>query len=223
MSRLICDICVAEIVDESRWDLTLLSEAEKQRLKETRSLQKRRQFVTGRILLRKTLGRLLGIPCPEVAIGIGENGKPFCRNDGAPQFSLTHSKNLVGLALCEKVVGCDIEHHRKGRDITGIASTFFSPTDLDACISQKDSGARLDAFYTRWVIKEAISKITTRGIFKELGNAGSEHDSQGAVLQSFSASIGTDCWLGVAAQSDAALDIRIRHWRYGQDSPAPGY
>ncbi|MCJ7558359.1 MAG: 4'-phosphopantetheinyl transferase superfamily protein [Gammaproteobacteria bacterium] len=218
----ICDICVAEILDESQWDLTILSAAERQRLEEARSLEKRCQFVTGRTLLRKALGRFLGLSCSEVTIGIGENGKPFCCNDRAPYFSLTHSRNLVGLALCKEKVGIDIEHHREGRDITGIASTFFSPAELETFNRQEDAGLRLDAFYTHWVTQEAASKITANGIFWELGNANPEQDSQGAALQSFSARIRANCWLGVAAQSDTALEIRIKHCRLAEDLPAPG-
>jgi phosphopantetheinyl transferase len=209
MSQPACDIHVTELLSESAWDLKLLSEVEMQRLKQMRSQQKRRQLVTGRSLLRTTLGRFLGLPDSEVDIVIGENGKPFCRNKGAPCFSLTHSRNLVGLAVSTEMIGLDIEHHRKGRDITGIASTFFNPADLEVFMNQADSRSRLNSFYTHWVTKEAISKISASGIFRELGNAGSKHDSQGAAVQSFSASIGSDCWLGLAARTDTALDVRI--------------
>lgn len=222
VNQLICDICVAEILDESQWDLTILSDAERQRLKEARSLEKRCQFVTGRTLLRKALGRFLGLSCSEVIIGIGENGKPFCRNDRAPYFSLTHSRNLVGLALCKEKVGIDIEHHRKGRDISSIASTFFSPADLQAFTSQEDAGLRLDVFYTHWVTKEAASKITANGIFSELGNAYPEHDSQGAVLQSFSTRIRADCWLGVAAQSANTPEFKFGDCLLAEGLPVPG-
>lgn len=66
-------------------------------------------FFAGRKLIRTTLAKLLGINPKEVPIEISDHGKPFCPLKNAPQFSISHCENLLGLAWSKTPIGMDIE------------------------------------------------------------------------------------------------------------------
>ena len=69
----------------------------------------RHLFVVGRATLRAVVGYLLSKAPKEVRIVTNDTGKPFL-STGELHFNLSHSANIVLLALClEHPVGVDVE------------------------------------------------------------------------------------------------------------------
>ena len=61
-------------------------------------------------LLRTVLAATLGVAPGELVFGRESHGRPFLRNDGAPDFNLTDTGGGTLIALCRRGrVGVDIE------------------------------------------------------------------------------------------------------------------
>jgi hypothetical protein len=143
---------------------------------------RREHSAAGRALLRQVLG--------EVAIGREANGKPVILSPGegegsvpsgaaqdrygsfgvsAPQddrlalhFNISHSGELVALAIAHEPVGIDIEEIRVTRDLHRIARRFFSAEEAE----RVDADA--DQFFRIWTAKEAVVKAIGSGVFDHL-------------------------------------------------------
>lgn len=76
----------------------------------------------------------------------------------AASKSLSHSGRYAALALAPAgtAVGVDIEQHR-ARDVLSIARFAFAPEE-SAALEGLQEAALERAFYTRWVLKEALAK-----------------------------------------------------------------
>ena len=71
------------------------------------------QFVTGRGLLRRHLGKCLGVAASEVPITYTGAGKPVLpAGVGGIHFNVTHTDGLVLIALAGQPVGIDVEQYR---------------------------------------------------------------------------------------------------------------
>jgi 4'-phosphopantetheinyl transferase len=93
-----------------------------------------------------------------------QHGKPRLAGPGThPEFSLTHSGDLVGLAVADGPVGLDVEHHRSLSDIAGMTEHVSSPTELAR--SRPTSTA---AFLEVWTRKEALLKVTGEGLSRPM-------------------------------------------------------
>ena len=109
----------------------------------------------GRALLAKLYAQVTGKELPPMAVT--ENGKPYFP-DGQWHFSISHTKNFVFCALSRHNIGLDAEE--KGRAV--------SPAMLEKFTSDGEK-SRLgddpqDAFLRLWVQKEALAKLTGRGM-----------------------------------------------------------
>lgn len=82
-----------------------------------------------------------------------ENGKPFI--DGNPlYFSLTHSRDIALIAICDKPVGIDLEICDKGlKSYKHVLNSFSKPEQI--WIEKSDK-----FFFLNWVCKEAYIKMT---------------------------------------------------------------
>ncbi len=83
-----------------------------------------------------------------------QHGKP--RLPGGPGFSLTHSGDLVGVAVHpDGEVGLDVELVRDVGDLAAMAAHVCSPAE-----TAPDTGT----FFALWTRKEALLKATGRGL-----------------------------------------------------------
>lgn len=145
-----------------------LSDDERSRAARFRFERDRRRFVVARGVLRDLLGQYLG--CDPGAIRFVRNafGKPELHPDfgGRLKFNLAHSADLALIAIAlDAWVGVDIEciEGREESDYADVARSFFSPTEVDA-LSRVPSHRYVEAFLSRWTMKEAYVKARGTGL-----------------------------------------------------------
>jgi len=134
----------------------------------------RARFLTGRVVAKAAAGAALGIDPVKVAL---DSTCPDCgRSHGKPhvvappgftgvlpELSISHSGNLVGVAMTAgQPVGLDVEQERDVQ-IEGLVRMTLSTGEQTAwtTVPLPDRDA---AFFTYWSRKEAILKATGRGL-----------------------------------------------------------
>ena len=126
--------------------------------------RRRQQFVLGRIWLRRTLSRYLGIAPSLVEFGYGEHGKPRLQSHELA-FNLSHTEDWLLLAVSRSKIelGVDVEAARSGREFESIARRFFATPE--ACAWERHPPERrAEMFYRRWAQKEAYLKAVGTGL-----------------------------------------------------------
>ena len=109
-------------------------------------------YLAERMLLRRELSRLSGVPVQDVRFTYSANGKP----EFAPQpFNLSHSGNCLCLAFHHRAVGVDVERVRPRRLMHAIAARIMDPRQLQAFRAR---GCPLQEFYACWCAAEALAK-----------------------------------------------------------------
>lgn len=97
----------------------------------------------------------------ELPISEDDNGKPYL--EGIPIcYSISHSGDMVAVALSPKEVGCDVEC--KSKNAMSIAEHFFSEDEV-AFLRSIDDESRQGLEFTRlWTMKESVVKCSGEGI-----------------------------------------------------------
>jgi 4'-phosphopantetheinyl transferase len=147
------------------------------------------RFLLGVALTRIAAGRELGLQPDQVPLdrrcpGCGKpHGKVRVAGDSDLELSVTHSGDLVGVALTHAAaLGLDVEHLTDRLNQAELTSHVLSPSEAAAFagVPATDQPA---AFLRYWVRKEAIVKSTGDGIGVGLGNLTvSSPDSAPALL-----------------------------------------
>lgn len=142
---------------------SLLDEGEKARLASFSRGARKDEFLAGRLMAKEMAASLLGVEARQVAIETGADGKP--RLGGGLRLGIAHSH---GLALCALMaaddgregdeLGLDLEYVSKRPGLKGIASSFFSESEV-AFIGDDES-----RFFVVWTLKEAFVKRSGAGI-----------------------------------------------------------
>lgn len=109
----------------------------------------------GRELLAKLYQQTTGDAMPPIATT--PQGKPYFP-DGNWHFSISHTKNFVFCALSRGNIGLDAEE--KGRNVTPATIEKFTSNGEKSRLGSDPQ----DAFLRLWVQKEALAKLTGRGI-----------------------------------------------------------
>lgn len=89
-----------------------LSAAEAGYANSLHAARRRREYVAARVLLRRVLAEVLGLPPLELAIARTQRGKPYLRS-GALQFNVAHAGEVVLMGWGDRPLGVDVE--RAGR------------------------------------------------------------------------------------------------------------
>ncbi|MCL2592648.1 MAG: 4'-phosphopantetheinyl transferase superfamily protein [Defluviitaleaceae bacterium] len=131
-----------------------LSETEKQDFVKIASLNRQKQFLYSKVLLKKIASKLLNIDFKELSIAKDKNGKPFFADYNELYFSLTHSKNMIVLAFSDEVIGIDVEKNEI-RNVK-IAKRFFSKAEQNYIYQNQDLANQ--RFLEIWTKKEAYIK-----------------------------------------------------------------
>jgi 4'-phosphopantetheinyl transferase len=141
-----------------------LSEEELRRAGRYHFERDRVRFVAGRGLLRRLLGRYLGVAPARVEIRTGPHGKPAVEG---LRFNLAHSGGLALYAFSrERELGVDLEQIRPVRDAEAIAERLFTAEE-NAMLRELAEPERLEAFFRLWTRKEACMKAAGTGLFGE--------------------------------------------------------
>ena len=130
---------------------------------EIRQPGRQREYLLGRILLRRLLAERLCCPPDALVFRTGEHGKPTLVSHDW-QFNLSHSGDWLVLALCQQgPLGVDVEMGLRQRPVLPLAQRFYAPDEYQwLCTLQ--SREQASAFYRLWSRKEAVLKAHGGGI-----------------------------------------------------------
>ncbi|MFI7062739.1 4'-phosphopantetheinyl transferase family protein [Kribbella sp. NPDC050124] len=145
-----------------------LDPVERQRHQAYVQPQDKARFLLGCTIVRRVLARRLALPAASISLDrtCPDCGKPHgkVRADGV-ELSVTHSGDLVGVAVSDRPVGLDVEKIDPALDVDGVARLSLAEEELEA-LSRHDDRAR--AFTTYWTRKEAVVKATGAGLREDL-------------------------------------------------------
>lgn len=138
-----------------------LGAGERRRAARYRSPADARRFTAARGWLRHVLGAVLGVDPAAVPVSEGA-GKPRLPA-GGPRFNVSHSGELVVVAVAPFEVGADVEHARAGRRWADVVALACAPEEV-AALAARAGGEREDGFLALWTAKEAYLKATGEGL-----------------------------------------------------------
>lgn len=161
----------------------MLSDTEKQRAEKYAFDDDRNRFVIGRGALRHLLGSICELPPHLVALTYTKKGKPVldlpmsysqtaiqnqndifeCQRVKSLDFSITHSGQLIGVAISPEPVGLDVEQIREVDHLESIATDVFSKREFDV-FSSLPNNRQSTEFFRLWTKKEAILKASGEGL-----------------------------------------------------------
>ena len=121
---------------------------------------RQRQFLIGRVLLRRALGWLLNVPVGAISLTERPGLAPLLDHvEPAPGFSLSHSGPWVACAVCaQSALGLDIEVMDAQRDLHALAEQAFNAEEK-RWFAKQSNRTRVAAFYQLWSSKEARIKL----------------------------------------------------------------
>ncbi len=140
-----------------------LSDGELARYQRFVRAQRLRQFVVGRVLLRKALGGLLNVALREIQLEERVGKAPLLVSPvvkgGMPGFSIAHSGRWVACVVSgQTALGLDIEMRDAGRDLAALAAQAFDAREVSRWEGLPEA-RRVDGFYRMWSEKEARFKL----------------------------------------------------------------
>ena len=157
--------------------ISLLSEEEKERFQRYKNEKAQFTFLTARYYLRLLLFSIIA-KCdnwiatasmkprndyPSLVIETTESGKPYLKDYPSLFFNLSHTDNLILIAIANSPVGVDVEKNERNADKESIIKHFFSEREQQSFFSQPEELRQL-AFVKGWTRKEAILKATGEGL-----------------------------------------------------------
>ncbi len=166
--------------------LAMLSDDERARAAKFHFERDRKNFVTGRSLLRVILGQYLEIGPSQISLAYEERGKPRLSapaGAAALHFNLSHSRNLVLCAVSRLApVGVDVEQIRPMPELADIAASFCAAPE-NALLNAAPPDKKLEVFFSIWTRKEACLKATGEGLAGSLAQLDGSQTPPGWSLQ----------------------------------------
>jgi 4'-phosphopantetheinyl transferase len=151
---------------------SLLAEDEIERMKGFSFDIQRERYAIVRGLLRRIVSGFTGVPSSEIRFEYNRYGKPRIpewQNKGDIRFNVAHSQDYGIIAISGgKEIGVDIEVMRPIDGMRDVAERVFSARETKEIFAIADEGTKLEAFYRRWVQKEAALKAVGKGIASDL-------------------------------------------------------
>lgn len=144
--------------------LETLSPDERERADRFRFDRHRRRHIVARGLLRTLLGTYTDQRPEQLRFRYGEKGKPSLATAPDVAFNLSHSGELMLLAVtAEADVGADVEVLRVIEDLESICRNFFSAAEV-AALETVPAAQKPVAFLHGWTRKEAYIKAIGDGL-----------------------------------------------------------
>lgn len=162
-----CWICRPKsIVDDGLLQryAALLSEPESAKQRRYRFAEHRHSALVTRALIRDRLALYTGQSPEALRFVIGEKGKPWLADFPHLQFNLSHTENMVVLAVTQDTpLGVDIEWMPRRSETLAIAHRYFSTLETDALFALPADKQR-DRFFDYWTLKESYIKACGLGL-----------------------------------------------------------
>ncbi len=99
----------------------------------------------------------------ELIIETTSSGKPYLKDYPSLFFNISHTDNLILIAIANSPVGIDVEKNERNADKEAIIRHFFSEREQQSFFSQPEEQRQL-AFVKGWTRKEAMLKATGEGL-----------------------------------------------------------
>ncbi len=143
---------------------SILSSEENARSTRMQNGQQRHTFIVSRLILRSILGDLLDLPPDQIRIQASPGKKPQLPGSTI-DFSISHTQEafLIGINP-HGLIGVDMEIFTGGENLPGMVGFAFSEKECQYC----DSGKDATKFLEIWTTKEAMLKLTGRGMVDDL-------------------------------------------------------
>jgi len=93
---------------------------------------------------------------------VDRTGKPFFQNMRDMHFNISHCDGMVLAAVSAAPIGLDVERTGRRRDFEAIARRFFHAEEADEVARAGVRGE--EVFLRMWTAKEAMLKLSGRGI-----------------------------------------------------------
>jgi 4'-phosphopantetheinyl transferase len=148
-----------------------LSEDERARAARFRFEADRWAFAAAHAGLRVLLGPMMLCWPHGLRFASGVHGKPYLDHPDrcpAAQFSISHTRGCVAIAVAGCAVGVDVERRRPIADLTAVARTAFALEGQTALGARSGWPSRTALFYRYWTLGEAFIKATGEGISQDL-------------------------------------------------------
>ena len=145
----------------------LLSLEEKERSERLVDFRHRKRFIAAHGFMREALATYLPYTADQLEFTKTEMGKPQLKttpDDEQIQFNLTHSENIAMLAVIKRhPIGIDVEYTKRKTDWVKIIHRYFTAGEQEKFHSLTEAD-RKQAFFQVWTRKEALMKVTGRGL-----------------------------------------------------------
>lgn len=154
------------LVDEARLSSLAIELGPGERLRYRNFLrsQRAREFLLGRVLLRRATCSMLGISNEHIVVTEREDLAPSLalsppHDPLSFHFSLSHSRGWIACAASVAChVGLDIEDRDYPRDIAALSAAAFDADEFN-WLKKLQEAQRVDAFYRLWNCNEALYKL----------------------------------------------------------------
>lgn len=123
-------------------------------------LEDAKASIAGELLLRYGMWKTFGISPKSLQTAPDVTGKPQVISHEGVHFNISHSGFHCICAVSDCPVGVDLQEIRPIR-FQKLANRFFTPEELGLFAQW---GATEDAFFTLWARKEALGKLSGRGL-----------------------------------------------------------
>lgn len=137
--------------------LNKISTEKADKIKKIRCYQNAVNKLLGDILVRYLICKNTNLTNNKLKFSQNEFGKPYLVNQRM-HFNISHSKNIVAVAISDTNIGIDIESTKIRAFELDIAKKYFCPNEYDAIISKQHS------FTSIWTKKESYIKFMGKGL-----------------------------------------------------------
>lgn len=124
----------------------------------------RERYIICHGILRQLLAERVNESAASIRIHKAEFGKPFLPDYPDLSFNMSHSADILAIAISSKcLLGIDVECYKPRDTWEGLVKKCFASEEADYWYSL-DTTERGQAFYQFWVKKEAFVKAVGKGI-----------------------------------------------------------
>ena len=164
--KLLCYLEVNASYQDSRMRkmLETVSPLKKEKLKKYRYDIDRKIGIYADVLLRLLILKSSGLSYKDIVIKAGKTGKPYLVCAPRLEFSVSHTRNAIAIALSDSPVGIDVERIRQ-TDLS-LAQHIFGDNEL-LWLNSEEKG-RYCRFFDIWTKKEAFFKLNGNGLPDDL-------------------------------------------------------
>jgi 4'-phosphopantetheinyl transferase len=144
----------------------ILSEEERTRAALFTTAELRRRYIAAHGMKRVLLANYVQSDSRTISFRAGKHGKPCLHGHEGVYFSLSHSGDVIALAVASFELGLDVERLRPLDDLEELAHAVCSQRELSR-LRAIESPDRATEFLRLWTCKEAYVKATGEGLARQ--------------------------------------------------------